>query len=144
MIKGAAQAKAMIRAKLNGISNQICEVVKDAGENIEFAAIRHAPLMVVGQIKGQYVRNEQEVSYRVMVGPTPGSYREWPVWFEFGTGVFAKNYVPSLPKEWQDTARRFYINGEGKTVEQPYLFPAWDRYSPQVPDQMAKVVKGKK
>jgi len=43
---------------------------------------------------------------------------------EFGTGPAASKYVPSLPPEWQEVAKRKFINGLGRTGEKKYLYPA--------------------
>lgn len=44
---------------------------------------------------------------------------------EFGTGQSAKSYLATVPKEWRDIASKFYINGKGTIIAQPYLLPAW-------------------
>jgi HK97 gp10 family phage protein len=50
--------------------------------------------------------------------------KDYAAYVEFGTGPFASQYVPSLPQEWQDYAAKFYVNGQGHTPAQPFLFPA--------------------
>lgn len=49
---------------------------------------------------------------------------ELSAYVEFGTGEFAAAYVASLPKEAQDEARKFFVNGKGKGNPQPFFFPA--------------------
>jgi hypothetical protein len=48
----------------------------------------------------------------------------YAAYVEFGTGKFAFNYVPTLPMEWQDFARLYYVNGKGRMMQHPYLYPA--------------------
>lgn len=43
---------------------------------------------------------------------------------EFGTGVFAAAYVPSLDPEIQAYAMTFFVNGKGRLPARPFLFPA--------------------
>lgn len=49
---------------------------------------------------------------------------ELSAYVEFGTGEFAAAYVASLPKEAQDEARKFFVNGKGKGRPQPFFFPS--------------------
>ena len=49
---------------------------------------------------------------------------ELSAYVEFGTGEFAAAYVASLPKEAQDEARKFFVNGKGKGNPQPFFFPS--------------------
>lgn len=46
-------------------------------------------------------------------------------YLEFGTGNFAAAYVPGIPKDWQELAQSFYVNGLGRMPASPYLYPAF-------------------
>lgn len=46
-------------------------------------------------------------------------------YYEFGTGTFAAQNVPSLPQWWQDYAKSFYVNGKGRTPTHNILYPIW-------------------
>lgn len=48
----------------------------------------------------------------------------YAAYIEFGTGIFAASYVPSLPQNWQKLARTFFVSGKGRTPNKPFLFPA--------------------
>lgn len=48
----------------------------------------------------------------------------YAAYIEFGTGIYAAAYVPTLPQKWQEYARTFYVSGKGRTHEHPFLFPA--------------------
>jgi len=54
---------------------------------------------------------------------------EVSAWVEFGTGQSARAYLVSVPPEWRNAAKKFYIDGKGKIVNRPYLYPAFMRYS---------------
>jgi len=49
------------------------------------------------------------------------------VYLEFGTGNFARVLLGNYPADWKEMAMRFYINGQGRTPAQPYLYPAFQR-----------------
>lgn len=53
---------------------------------------------------------------------------EIAVYVEVGTGQSARSYLATLPPEWQAAARRFYINGKGSIINQPYMYPAIIKY----------------
>jgi hypothetical protein len=55
---------------------------------------------------------------------------DYAAYVEFGTGNFAASYVPSLDNEWQILAKEFYVNGQGRTPQNPYLYPAYKRILP--------------
>ena len=49
-----------------------------------------------------------------------GGYNVWfdnelIVFWSFGTGNWAKSYLSDKPKEFQDEAMKFFVNGLGKT-----------------------------
>ena len=48
----------------------------------------------------------------------------YAAYIEFGTGLFAAAYVPSLPPSLQEYAMTFFVNGKGRIPARPYLFPA--------------------
>jgi hypothetical protein len=50
------------------------------------------------------------------------------VYIEFGTGASAAGYVPTLPKEFQEIARTYFINGKGTLIKKPFLLPAYFQY----------------
>jgi hypothetical protein len=63
------------------------------------------------------------------------------VYVEFGTGSSAAAYIPTLPKEIQEYAKQFYINGQGTMIKQPYLIPAFLRESPIFIKELEKILK---
>lgn len=67
-----------------------------------------------------------------------------PIYIEFGTGTSAAGYVPSLPQWAQEIARKYYINGKGTLIKQPYLLPAYFQHSPELYKKLKEMIKKKK
>ena len=63
------------------------------------------------------------------------------IYIEFGTGTSAAGYVPTLPQEFQDIARKFYINGKGTLIKKPFLLPAYFKYEPIFLAKMKNVLQ---
>lgn len=66
------------------------------------------------------------------------------IYLEFGTGSSAAGYVPTLDKEFQIIARRYYINGKGVLIKHPFLLPAYFKHAPKLVDKIRKILKSKK
>lgn len=60
---------------------------------------------------------------------------------EFGTGLYAKSYVPGLPESWQNMAWTFFVNGKGRTASYPFLYPAYQSVTAYVPDVLAEAIE---
>lgn len=67
-----------------------------------------------------------------------------PIYIEFGTGTSAAGYVPSLPVWAQEIARKYYINGKGTLIKQPFLLPAYFQHSPELYRKLKEMIKKKK
>ena len=65
------------------------------------------------------------------------------VYIEFGTGASAAGYVPTLPKELQQVAQSFYINGKGTLIKKPFLLPAFFRYQNEFINDFQKFLNEK-
>ena len=115
----------------------VIDAVKDALANaatdIEIEAIRNAPSQWNGQplnIKQRIdkVADDNGLSWRVGV-QSGDSVFEIEAWLEFGTGLSAREILsnPQYTQEVRDIARRFYRNGQGRIIGQPYLMPAFFR-----------------
>lgn len=50
--------------------------------------------------------------------------KDYAPYIEFGTGIYATNYLASKEQEWKDLARQYYVNGKGTTPSTPYFYPA--------------------
>jgi len=66
-----------------------------------------------------------------------------PVYVEFGTGRSAAGYVPTLPTEWQQIARKYYVNGKGTLIKKPFLLPSYFEESPKLEKKIRKILKSK-
>src|ERR1043165_8839241 len=58
----------------------------------------------------------------------------YAAYVEFGTGVFAAAYVPSLPAPLQEYAKTFFVNGKGRVPARPFLIPAIEANVPLLID----------
>ncbi|VXC99229.1 hypothetical protein [Sphingobacterium multivorum] len=126
-IKGLKGAQNMINGKVKKYRKGIRDLVRTTGEHIQSASKLGAPPMIDNLIHGQIVSNQNGYGYVVQVNEMPGAglMRNMPVYLEFGTGLYAANYVKTLPLEWQKAALKYYINGKGSTKTHAYLQPAW-------------------
>lgn len=68
----------------------------------------------------------------------------YSAYVEFGTGQYAKSYLATIPDNyWKDLARKFYVNGEGLTRPQPFLYPAVMTTLPKIFNRIKAIVKAK-
>jgi hypothetical protein len=115
----------------------VIEAVKDilasTATDIEIEAIRNAPSNWEGQplnIKQRIDKVVQDNGLGWRVGIQSGDpVFEIEAWLEFGTGLSAREILsnPQYTQEVRDIARRFYRNGQGRIIGQPYLMPAFFR-----------------
>ena len=115
----------------------VIEAVKDilssTATDIERQAIAAAPSTWEGlqlSIKQRIdkVVEDNGLNWRVGVQSGDPDF-EIEAWLEFGTGLSARQILanPQYTQEVRDIARRFYRNGQGRIVGQPYLMPAFFR-----------------
>jgi hypothetical protein len=115
----------------------VIEAVKDilasTATDIEIEAIRNAPSSWEGQplnIKQRIDKVAEQDGLNWRVGVQSGDpVFEIEAWLEFGTGLSAREILsnPQYTQEVRDIARRFYRNGQGRIIGQPYLMPAFFR-----------------
>ena len=118
-------------------SDIVIEAVKDilasTATDIEIEAIRNAPSSWQGQplnIKQRIDKVVEDNGLNWRVGVQSGDpVFEIEAWLEFGTGLSAREILsnPQYTQEVRDIARRFYRNGQGRIIGQPYLMPAFFR-----------------
>lgn len=91
----------------------------------------------------QYIYASFDISNKGMTGQVgiDGNASKLAAYIEFGTGVSAAGYVPTLPKEWQEVARTYYVNGKGTLIKQPFLLPAFFNNQFKFLYDMKKVLK---
>ena len=133
-MRGQDELLRKLRA-LGNLGREIVTEVEATATDVEIDAIRSAPI-AIGQ-KIQKVATNGGLNQRIEVNAGKiGAY------VEFGTGQSAAAIVPTLPDEWQDIARRFYINGQGKLIGAPYLYPNWAKHTVGFKDRL-KVIMNK-
>lgn len=142
-IKGLIKSKLMLKTKQKGYRNGIRAVTREVGQNIESAAKLNAPPLIDELIYGKIVSDKNGYGYAVLVNEMPGSgmMKNMPVYLEFGTGLYAAIHVPTLPKEWQEAARKYFINGKGKTKVHSFLHPAWNSKGSEFIHRVIEVLK---
>jgi len=111
------------------------ELVVDTVKNIEVEATRKAP---------QFVTVESEFRNNDLTGEV-GVWGEnnLAAYFEFGTGLSAREILAPYPQWIKDIAWQFYVNGLGTLKGKPYLYPAVLRYGNEFYKKMARLVKNK-
>lgn len=80
----------------------------------------------------------------VQAGMGTGFNDKIAAYIEFGTGRFASELLTRYPKEVQDLARQYYVNGQGRLPYKPYLIPAFLRYRAEFRKNVKKIVKNTK
>jgi len=124
-------------ADLDKKGDAVIEAVKDAlssaATDIEIEAIRNAPSTFEGlplNIKQRIdkVADDGGLTWRVGIQSGDPVF-EIEAWLEFGTGLSAREILsnPVYTQEVRDVARRFYRNGRGRIIGQPFLMRAFFR-----------------
>lgn len=121
--------------QLNNLANNSKDAMRKAeftvANNIALTAIQLAPENT-GQLVNSIDISANDNLTSIAVGAPYAPY------LEFGSGNFAKEYVSTLPKEWQDEAMRFFINGEGRTQAHPFFYPAIQQHAPELMPEIEK------
>lgn len=152
MIKGKELTLRWLKQQSQAIQNEVRDAVEDATDDIYQQAVMNAP-GAGDQIKTTYGSQQIQDNIRGMLnkeftngGFTGGVYvaeqaSKMYVYIEMGTGISASNYVPTLPKEFQEFARKYYINGRGTIIHQPFLLPAYFKYRAEFVKNLKKIVE---
>jgi HK97 gp10 family phage protein len=122
-----------LRTMNSQVQKQTKEVVFDVAQSIASDASRAAPPSF--NVNARQINSGYSAIIFVGGGGNLAAYRE------FGTGISAATYVPTLPQEWQDIARSFYINGKGTMVKRPFLYPAYRKNIPDLKSGLIDVLK---
>jgi hypothetical protein len=72
---------------------------------------------------------------------TLGTNIEYAPYIEFGTGPYAKKYVPTLEREWQDYALTFKKSIPGNTYQSPYFYPSIRSWSIILLNNLSRILK---
>lgn len=132
-VKGLDAALKDLDKKGDLVIDAVKDALANAATDIEIEAIRNAPSQWEGlplSIKQRIdkVAEDNGLSWRVGVQSGDPDF-EIEAWLEFGTGLSAREILsnPQYTQEVRDIARRFYRNGRGRIIGQPYLMPAFFR-----------------
>jgi hypothetical protein len=137
-IKGLNKALKDLDKKEQIVIDAVKDILENTATDIEIEATRNAPNSYqIGNatINLSFIR--QKIDKKVFengllwnVGlSVPTSGEQWEAWMEFGTGLSAREILsnPQYTQEVRDIARRFYRNGRGRIIGQPYIMPAFFR-----------------
>ena len=110
------------------LKEEVTAELHAAGFEIEGIAKRLAPKDNAGGggIAGRFFVESKELHVRV------GNSSNYAAYQEFGTGVHAASYVTTLPKDWQDYAKKFFKTGKGRIPAHPFMFPAYEQVRPKL------------
>jgi hypothetical protein len=115
------------------VIDAVKDILASTATDIEIEAIRNAPASWEGQplnIKQRIDKVAENGGLGWRVGVQSGDpVFEIEAWLEFGTGLSASQILsnPQYTQEVRDIARRFFRNGRGRIIGQPYLMPAFFR-----------------
>ena len=132
-VKGLDAALKELNKKEQIVIDAVKDILASTATDIELEAIRNAPSVWEGQplnIKQRIDKVVEEGGLNWRVGVQSGDpVFEIEAWLEFGTGLSAREILsnPQYTQEVRDIARRFYRNGKGRIIGQPYLMPAFFR-----------------
>lgn len=149
-IKGLDALKRRLNKTSEDIKRYAMDAVDEITTGIQEEAIRNAPAigdpidLINGTMSSPY--NLQSIIEKKLEA---GSLTGWvyiaggedenkmSAYVNFGTGDDASKYLPSLSIYWQDMARKYYIDGKGRIVHNPYFTNAVFKFE----DQAISIVK---
>jgi hypothetical protein len=132
-VKGLDAALKDLHKQEDIVIEAVKDILASTATDIEIEAIRNAPSNWEGQqlnIKQRIDKVVEDNGLGWRVGVQSGDpVFEIEAWLEFGTGLSAREILsnPQYTQEVRDIARRFYRNGRGRIIGQPYLMPAFFR-----------------
>lgn len=134
------------------IQEDVRDIVEETTLAIQREAIQNAPAAgdsVATQYGTQKINTGINQFIGASISPTglsgevfiESGASEMAIYIEFGTGVSAANYVPTLDLEFQAVAKKYYINGKGTLIKHPFLLPAWFKHEPTVVPKIKKALE---
>jgi hypothetical protein len=150
-VKGFDKALADLDKKRDAIVEAVKDSLASAATNIEIDATRNAPNSYqIGDASINLSFIRQKINKKVLesgffwqVGlDVPTSGEQWEAWMEFGTGLSARDILsnPQYSAEVRDIARRYYRNGKGRIIGQPYLMPAFYKNTANLVNNMVEEI----
>lgn len=121
-----------LRKKGKDAEQTIKNVLEDTASEIEFQAKTDAPsrigdILINVKQRIDKVPSNKGFTWKIGIQGT----QDFDAYVEFGTGLSAKQILggKGYTQEMRDIAFQFYKNGQGTLRGQPFLFPAWIRYT---------------
>ena len=127
-----------VAGKMDKLKDNVLQVVEDELNAFGLETVAMAKTLVPvddGFLRNSITFDKFPLSVEIVVASNYAAY------VEFGTGVFAAAYVPTLPPELQEYAKRFFINGKGRIPAKPFLFPALEVNKKILIDNLKAVLK---
>lgn len=139
----------MIKVTITGLESSLKKIkdnYESAAQEIdaEMAAITESMITTSKQLlPAEYgtLRASLRVKKNKNFSYTLGTNIEYSPYIEFGTGPFAKKYVPTLEKEWQDYALTFKKSKPGNTYQIPYFYPSIRSWSIILLNNLKQILK---
>lgn len=135
-IKGFEQLKRVLSRVDSDVETIIKAVMLEYMQKIFNEALSNLPSSA-SSIRESYKLEVSEGGFRITIYTD----NDFAAYIEFGTGEFAKAYLAGEPQEVTEEAIKFYINGEGKMPERPYLFPAYYKYKDEMIEAMNRKIQ---
>lgn len=135
-VSGIQGIKAAFNRLEQRVKDNVLDAVEETTQNIQRQAISNAPGAGdrIRTTYGSQQINDNIASFIFMKLREGGLIGEvgideraskFAIYMEFRTGAEAARYIPTLPVEFQAVARRYYVNGLGKIIGNPFLLPAY-------------------
>lgn len=120
-IKGLQQVRQRIEKFSKALSDDVDEILSEGAHNIAEAARNNAPKGATGALKASISADTTEKWNKTISANVP-----YAAYVEFGTGshVFENKIGFDFAPEVKAFAEEFYVNGKGRQMATPYLFPA--------------------
>lgn len=119
----------------NDLAKEIDLELGAGAEEIALLAKQKAPGMIASGIsveKLSFLRYSIDSNYN------------YSAYVEFGTGNFFNNYKSQLSNEWRKIASEFYVNGLGRTPQQPFLYPSVNQVKPKLYKRLNNLIRPNK
>ena len=124
-----------LKKDFNDLTKEIDMELGAAAEEIAVLAKQKAPGFISS---GIYAKKESFMRYTIY------SNYNYSAYVEFGTGDFFKKYKNKLTNEWREIAQQYYVNGLGKTPQQPFLYPSVTQVKPKLYKRLNNLIRPNK
>lgn len=137
-IKGLEELVAKVKAMKAAVQDEVDLELTASALNIDGMAKSLSPADFGGGggLRGRFYVETGEKLSKVI-----GNSSEYAAYQEFGTGLHAASYVPTLPEDWQKYAMTFFVNGKGRVPAHPFMYPAYEAERPRLIERINSILK---